>query len=389
MKYDYIIIGAGFAGSVLAERLASQLNKKILIIEQRQHIGGNCYDYYDEHGVLVHKYGPHLFHTNNEDVIHYLSKFTQWQEYQHEVLASIDGQLVPVPFNLTSLHKLFPATMANSLEKKLIKHYGFGEKVPILELRKTTDSELNKLAEYIYEKMFINYTTKQWGCKPEDISAEVTARIPVYISFDNRYFQDKYQMIPKYGYTELFNNILNNKNIHIMLNTNYKELVSICTKSKLIRLFNKKFNGKIIYTGMIDELFDFKFGELPYRSLQFKMENLPIDRYQSVTTVNYPNNYDFTRITEFKNILKQKIDSTTIVKEYPQNYVRENTDKNIPYYPVFQKENTKILEKYNSFCKGFDNIITVGRLAEYKYYDMDDIISRSLMIFNKINSNKQ
>jgi len=385
MKLDYIIVGAGFAGSVLAERLAS-VGKKILIVEQRQHTGGNCYDYYDKHGVLVHKYGPHLFHTDNSEVIDYLSQFTEWQEYQHRVLSSIDGQLVPVPFNLTSLHKLFPRSMADSLEKKLIKLYGFGKKVPILELRKTKDQELNKLAEFIYEKMFINYTTKQWGCTPEEISPEVTARIPVYVSYDDRYFQDKYQMIPKYGYTNLFNNILDHKNIHIMLNTNYKDVVTLNHKNQSLTAFGKKYKGKLVYTGMIDELFDFKFGELPYRSLQFKTENLPVKKYQQVTTINYPNNYDFTRITEFKKILQQEINSTTIVREFPQDYERDNPEKNIPYYPVFKKENDKILKKYNNYCESFKNIITVGRLAEYKYYDMDDIVARSLSTFDDINN---
>ncbi len=384
MIYDYIIVGAGFAGSVLAERLASVLDKKVLIIEQRPHIGGNCYDYYDEHGVLVHKYGPHLFHTDNKDVIDYLSQFTQWQEYEHRVLASIDGQLVPVPFNLISLQKLFPTSMANSLEQKLIKNYGFGAKVSILELRKTKDQELNKLAEFVYEKMFINYTTKQWGCTPEEISPEVTARIPVYISYDDRYFQDKYQMIPRQGYTKLFQNILNHRNIHIMLNTDFKDIIRLNHNDKSLTVFRDCFEGKLIYSGMIDELFNFKFGELPYRSLQFKMENLSVKHFQKATTVNYPNNYDFTRITEFKNILNQDINSTTIVREYPQDFERKNPDNNIPYYPVFKKENNNTLKIYNEYCESFQNIIAVGRLAEYKYYDMDDIIARSLDVFDNI-----
>lgn len=386
MNYDYIIVGAGFAGSVLAERLASQLNKKILIIEQRQHIGGNCYDHFDEYGVLIHKYGPHLFHTDNKEVVDYLSCFTEWKDYQHEVLASIDGKLVPVPFNLNSLHQLFPATMAVSLEKKLIKQYGFGKKIPILELRKTADKELNTLAEYIYDKMFVNYTTKQWDCTPEEISPEVTARIPVYISYDNRYFQDKYQMIPSHGYTELFNRILDHKNIQLMLNTDFKDIVTLNYENTSISAFDRKFNGTLIYTGMIDELFDHKFGELPYRSLQFKTENLRIKKYQSATTINYPNNYDFTRITEFKNILQQDVNSTTIVREYPQNYDRSSNTNNIPYYPVFKEKNNEILGKYNQFLKKFKNIVTVGRLSEYKYYDMDDIVAKSLSLFNKINN---
>ena len=379
--FDTIIIGSGFAGSVIAERLATQQNKKVLIIDKRRHIGGNCYDCYDEHGILIHQYGPHLFHTDNKAVFDYLSQFTQWQPYQHEVLAFIDGQKVPVPFNLNSLHALFPKSLADSLELKLIDTFGFGVKVPILELRNTDDRELKFLADYIYDKIFVNYTAKQWGKKPEDISPEVTGRVPVHISRDNRYFQDKYQAIPKHGYSKIFENMLNQPNISVLLNTDFKDVFKVNFESGEMSFMGSRFKGQLIYTGLIDELFDSRFGELPYRSLDFKFEHLERDQFQEKTTINYPNDYDFTRITEFKHISQQTISGTSIVKEFPQDFDRNDPAKNIPYYPVFTEENKVILDHYVDFSKNFPNITLVGRLAENRYYDMDDIVARALQVF--------
>ena len=379
--FDTIIIGSGFAGSVIAERLATQQDKKVLIIDKRRHIGGNCFDCYDEHGILIHQYGPHLFHTDNKAVFDYLSQFTQWQPYQHEVLAFIDGQKVPVPFNLNSLHALFPKSLADSLELKLIDTFGFGVKVPILELRNTDDRELKFLADYIYDKIFVNYTAKQWGKKPEDISPEVTGRVPVHISRDNRYFQDKYQAIPKHGYSKIFENMLNHSNISVLLNTDFKDVFKVDFESGDMSFMGSGFEGQLIYTGLIDELFDSRFGELPYRSLDFKFEHLEKDQFQEKTTINYPNDYDFTRITEFKHISQQTISGTSIVKEFPQDFDRNDPAKNIPYYPVFTKENKVILDRYVDFSKNFPNITLVGRLAENRYYDMDDIVARALQVF--------
>ena len=379
--FDTIIIGSGFAGSVIAERLATQQDKKVLIIDKRRHIGGNCFDCYDEHEILIHQYGPHLFHTDNKAVFDYLSQFTQWQPYQHEVLAFIDGQKVPVPFNLNSLHALFPKSLADSLERKLINTFGFGVKVPILELRNTDDSELKFLADYIYDKIFVNYTAKQWGKKPEDISPEVTGRVPVHISRDNRYFQDKYQAIPKHGYSKIFENMLNHPNISVLLNTDFKDVFKVDFESGEMSFMGSGFKGQLIYTGLIDELFDSRFGELPYRSLDFKFEHLERDQFQEKTTINYPNDYDFTRITEFKHISQQTISGTSIVKEFPQDFDRNDPTKNIPYYPVFTEENKVILDRYVDFSKNFPNITLVGRLAENRYYDMDDIVARALQVY--------
>ncbi len=375
----FIIIGAGFAGSVLAERIANTLNKKVLIIEKRNHIGGNCYDYKDRNGIIVHKYGPHLFHTDFKEVWDYLSNFTDWSIYHHKVLAFIDGKKVPIPFNFNTIEQLFPSTFAKKLQEKLLNRYQYGSKVPILELKKEKDEDLKFLANFVYEKVFKNYTAKQWNMKPEDIDPEVTARVPVFIGKDDRYFNDKYQAVPKEGYTKIFKNMLNNKNIKLLLNTDFKEVLQVDFEKKKIYFFGNEFKGKLIFTGMIDELFDYRFGKLPYRSLNLKFETIEKEYFQEVATVNYPNDYDFTRITEFKHIHPTKADKTTILKEYPKEY-KEN---DIPYYPVFTKENRQKYNKYKELVQNFEQIIPIGRLADYRYYNMDDIIKRALDIFEE------
>lgn len=378
---DYIIVGAGLAGCVMAERIASQLNKKVLIIEKRNHIGGNCYDLKDENNILIHKYGPHLFHTNNKNVVDYLSNFTSWDIYNHEVLAYIDGKEVPIPFNINTLYEVFPDTIAQRLEDKLLQTFEYNAKVPILELKKSSDEDLTFLADFIYEKIFVNYTAKQWGMKPEDMDSAVTARVPIFVGRDDRYFNDKYQMLPKNGYTNMINNMLNHKNIKVMTNTDFKEICHL--KNNQFYLFDSKFEGKVIYTGEIDELFDYQFGELPYRSVDMKFETIEEEYYQEKATINYPNNYDFTRITEFKHIHPTNSDKTTILKEYPQEYKR---NENTPYYPIFTDENQSKYNEYLKYSKSIDNLVLVGRLAEYKYYDMDDIVERTLEVYREMNN---
>ena len=367
--FDFLVVGAGFAGSVLAERIASQLDKKVLIVDKRNHIGGNAYDYYDENGILVHKYGPHIFHTNSKKVIDYLSQFTDWRPYFHRVLAVVEGKKVPVPFNLNSIYELFPQKYANKLEEELIKTFGYGQKVPILKLRETSNSELKFLTDYIYDNVFYGYTLKQWELKPEELDPSVTARVPVYVSRDNRYFQDTYQLMPKEGYTKMFERILSHKNIKILLNTDYKEIIEVI-----------KFN-KLIFTGPIDEFFDYQFGELPYRSLVFDFQSINSEYYQEVGQVNYPNNNTFTRITEFKHITGQKSAITSIAYEYPMPFDR-NTIL-IRYYPIPKKEHNEVYLKYFKEAEKLRNVIFCGRLADYKYYNMDQIIARALTIFEK------
>jgi len=377
---NYIIVGSGFAGSVIAERIANVLNQKVLIIEKRNHIGGNCYDYKDENGIIVHKYGPHLFHTDFKEVFDYLSNFTDWNIYHHRVLAFIDGKKVPIPFNFNTIEQLFPQELARRLEEKLLNRYKYGSKVPILELKKEEDKDLKFLADFIYEKVFKNYTAKQWGLKPEEIDPQVTARVPIYISRDNRYFTDKYQAIPKEGYTKIFERMLNHPNIKIMLNTDFKEVINIDFENKKIYFMGQEFKGKLIFTGMIDELFNYKYGYLPYRSLDLRFETIEKEYFQEVAVVNYPNDYDFTRITEFKHIHPVDSKKTTILKEYPKDY---KPGRDIPYYPFFTKEAQEIYNKYREEAEKFDNLILVGRLAEYKYYDMDDVVKRALEVFEE------
>jgi UDP-galactopyranose mutase len=375
---DYIIVGAGLAGCVLAERIANKLDKKVLIIEKRNHIGGNCFDFKDENNILIHKYGPHLFHTNNNEVVDYLSQFTSWNIYNHEVLAYIDGKKVSIPFNFNTLYEVFPESKAKALEDKLLSNFEYNSKIPILELKKSEDKDLAFLADYIYDKIFVNYTAKQWGMKPEEMDSAVTARVPVFIGRDNRYFNDKYQMLPTNGYTKMIEKMLDHKNIKIMTNTDFKEVCSL--KEKDFYLFDTKFEAKVIYTGQIDELFDYRFGELPYRSVDMKFETVEKEFYQEKATVNYPNDYNFTRITEFKHIHPTKSDKTTILKEYPQEY---KIGINTPYYPIFTSINQKNYNKYLEYSSEFEKLVLVGRLAEYKYYDMDDIIKRALEVFDK------
>lgn len=383
--FDYVIIGTGFAGSVLAERIATQLNKKVLMIEKRNHIGGNAYDSYDSQGILIHNYGPHIFHTKVKKVWDYLSNFTDWHLYHHKVLGVIDGQKVPIPFNLNSINQVFPKNLAERLEKKLIENFGYNKKVPILKLREVEDTDLKFLADYIYEKVFLGYTTKQWGVTPEELDPSVTGRVPVYISRDDRYFQDPYQGMPKEGYTKLFERMLDHENIKILLNTDYKEVLQFNFKTGEVSLFGQRFSGQIIYTGPIDYFFDYKFGQLPYRSLNFVFEQFNQEQVQEVGTVNYPNDYNFTRVTEFKHLTNQTSNKTTIVKEFSQEYI---PGENIPYYPIKNDNNLELYRLYKEETRKYDNLIFIGRLAEYQYYDMDMVVAKALKVFGeRINSN--
>lgn len=366
MTYDYLIVGAGLAGSVLAERIAKVLHKSVLVIDKREHIAGNCYDYIDEYGVLIHKYGPHAFHTNSKKVWDYLAQFTQWNNYEHRVLASIDGKNVPVPFNLTSLKMLFPADYAEKMEKLLLDKFGYGKRIPILELRSIGDKELTELADFIYEKVFLGYTTKQWGLQPEELDDSVTSRVPVFISTDDRYFQDEYQGIPLEGYTNMFRKILDNELIEVRLNTEFKDLPEDIKYDKLI------------YTGALDEYYAYKFGELDYRSLRFDFVNYRKEFFQEIGQLNFPNDFDYTRITEFKYMTCQISDSTTVAYEYPEKF--ENS-KNERYYPIPREESQIVFKKYAELAAQEKNIYFIGRLPEYKYYNMDAIIISALNLF--------
>lgn len=369
-KVKNLVVGCGLSGIVLAERIASQKHEEVLIIDRRDHIGGNVFDYRDEKtGITVHKYGPHVFHTNSKQVWDYLSQFTDWHRFMYRVRAVIDGIEVNIPFNLDSLHKVFPASLANKLETKLIEKFGFNKKVPILELRKSNDADLEFLAEYVYQKVFLGYTVKQWGVKPEDLDPSVSGRVPVYVSRDDRYFQDKYQAIPADGYTKMVENILNNPLIRVELNTDFKDIKNDIEYDRLF------------FSGAIDEFFDYKFGALPYRSLDIVFKTHDTEYLQSGPQINFPENYDYTRSVEYKYYLDEKSNKTVVSYEYSCPHV---DGKNERYYPIPDAENQDLYNKYASAAQELKNVWFIGRLGDYKYYNMDQTVLRALELFAEI-----
>ena len=359
--FDYLIVGAGFAGCVLAERLANGSGKRVLICDKRPHIGGNAYDYYNEDGILIHKYGPHIFHTNSREVFEYLSRFTEWREYQHRVLASVDGMLVPIPINLDTINKLYGLNLSSHEVR------AFFEKVrekrePVAT---SEDVVVNAVGKELYEKFFKNYTKKQWDLDPSELDAAVTARVPTRSNRDDRYFTDKYQAMPRYGYTKMFEKMLDSPNITIALKCDYQDL------AKEVRY------AEMIYTGPVDAYFDFCYGKLPYRSLEFRHETHDCETFQAAPVVNYPNDQPYTRVTEFKYLTGQVHRKTSIVYEYPQA-------EGDPYYPIPRKENSDLYHKYKLLADKEKGVHFVGRLATYKYYNMDQIVAQALTVYGKM-----
>lgn len=384
--YDCLVIGCGFAGAVAARELAERAGRKVLVIDKRSHVGGNAYDFPNNDGILVHKYGPHIFHTNNKRVQDYISRFTAWRNYTHEVLANVHGKMIPVPFNLNSLHMVYDHDKALSLEQKLTSVYGMGQRVTISELLESKDEDILELAEYVYRNIFLYYTQKQWGIAPEDIDPSVTARVPVLISYDNRYFQDEYQGIPSNGYTPLFENILDHMNISLQLNVHSTDVLNLSKDEILFN--NKPFYGEVIYTGAVDELFNCCYGRLPYRTLDFLFETHDRTFYQSKGTVNYTVDQDYTRITEFKHLTSQDIPGrTTIMKEFPRAYT--GSEDETPYYAILDPVNISLYEKYKQLTGRFSKLHLLGRLAEYKYYNMDVIIEGALILADNIIKDKK
>ena len=378
-RYDAVIVGAGYAGAVCARALAEK-GKRVLAAERRPHVGGNAYDRLDDAGVLIHQYGPHIFHTNNKTVFDWLSRFTRWRDYQHRVIANIPDEkggrmTYPVPFNLTSLETAFGAEEGKRLGDKLIAAYGAEKKVTILELRQNADAEIAALADYVYNHVFVRYTMKQWGQKPEEIDPNTTARVPVFLSRDDRYFQDTYQGMPLEGYTPMFEQMLDHPNITVELGRD--ALTSLDVSGDKVRWEGEEFTGPVIYTGQADELFGFRFGPLPYRTLDFGFETLPREDFQGYGTVNYTVDQDYTRITEFKHMTGQICPGrTTIVKEYSRAY--EGKEGETPYYAIINPENNALYGRYAALAQRFGNLHLLGRLAEYKYYNMDAIAARAL-----------
>lgn len=358
--FDYLIVGAGYSGSVLAERLARGSGQQVLLVDRRPHIGGNAFDQYDESGILVHKYGPHIFHTNSKEVFDYLSRFTEWRPYQHRVLASVDGRLVPIPINLDTINQLYGLSLTSFQMEEFLA----SRAEPRQPVRTSEDVVVSKVGRELYEKFFRGYSRKQWGLDPSELDAQVTARVPTRTNRDDRYFTDTYQAMPKHGFTRMFANMLDHPNIKILLNTDYREIKDLLPYREMI------------YTGPVDEFFDFQFGKLPYRCLEFKHDTLNQTQFQPVAVVNYPNDYEFTRITEFKHLTGQEHPKTSIVYEYP----RAEGD---PYYPIPRQENALIYRQYQALADQ-SGVHFVGRLATYKYYNMDQIVAQALTLYARI-----
>lgn len=377
--YDVIIVGAGTAGCTVACKLAEQ-GKKILILEKKNHIAGNCYDTKDEHGMLIHVYGPHIFHTSKENVYEFLSRFTEWYAFRHEVVANVHGQYMPVPFNLHTLKAAYGEERAKELEEKLVCIYGMGTKVPILDLMNHEDADLQMIGKFVYDNIYVYYTMKQWGKKPEEIDPAVTARVPVNISYDNCYFSDKYQGVPLHGFTAMFENMVEHKNITVELGKEAKDMLRVEDSKVLYQ--GEEFGGDVIFTGPIDEFFDCKYGRLPYRTLDFVFEYYEKDDFQGHSVVNYTVDQDYTRITEYKYLTGQKCKGTTISKEYPSAYTGEAGQ--IPYYSIANEENHALFAKYKAEVEEIPNFHLLGRLAEYQYYNIDVMVEKAMELAEKL-----
>ncbi|MBI2430173.1 MAG: UDP-galactopyranose mutase [Ignavibacteriales bacterium] len=365
MKYDYLIVGAGFAGCVLAERLATQLDKKILLIDRRPHIGGNAYDATNEHGIRIHHYGPHLFHTNDEGVFRYLSQFTAWHPYQHRVMAYVRGKLVPMPINRTTVNETLGMHFATDDE---VQSFYEQERERIADIKNSEDVVVSKVGRRLYNLLYKGYTTKHWGVDPSHLASSVCARLPVRTNTDDRYFEDRFQMMPQHGYTSMFEKMISHPNISTEVSIDFKDIPS--------GTFDR-----LIFTGPIDEYFGCTHGKLPYRSLRFEFETHQKEFYQPVAQVNYPNDFDYTRITEFKHITGQAHKRTTIAKEF-------SLDSGDPFYPIPNVENALLYRKYTDEAEKLTSVYFVGRLATYRYYNMDQVTAQALKMFEEIAKGK-
>jgi UDP-galactopyranose mutase len=360
--FDYLIVGAGFAGAVLAERLASQAGKRVLIIDRRNHIGGNAYDHYNDDGILIHKYGPHIFHTNCDRIFAYLSQFTSWRFYEHRVLAHVDGKLLPIPINRDTVNRLYNL---NLVSDEQVEKFFQSQAESIKQVRTSEDVVVSRVGRDLYEKFFRGYTRKQWGMDPSELDASVTSRVPTRTNTDDRYFGDKHQFMPLHGYTRLFERMLAHPNISIMLNADYRKI------KEEVRF------RQLIFTGPVDEYFDYCYGKLPYRSLNFKHETVEEANVLPVAVVNYPNDNNYTRVTEFKQLSGQEHNKSALVYEFP-------TAEGDPYYPIPKAEYTALYNRYKELADRTAGVLFVGRLATYKYYNMDQVVGQALATFEKL-----
>ncbi|MDB6116768.1 MAG: glf, UDP-galactopyranose mutase [Verrucomicrobiaceae bacterium] len=359
--FDYLVVGAGFAGCVIAERLARGSGKRVLVVDKRAHIGGNAYDHYDDAGVLVHRYGPHIFHTNSREVFEYLSQFTAWRNYEHRVLASVDGQLVPMPINLDTINMLYGMKLSSREAEAFLESLA----EPRETIRTSEDAVVSKIGKDLYAKFFRGYTRKQWGIDPSELDASVAARVPIRTNRDDRYFTDSYQSMPRHGFTRMFEKMLDHENIQVLLQTDYRDIADLIPF------------GEMIYTGPVDEFFDCRFGKLPYRSLEFLHQTHDTERFQPAAVINYPNEHPFTRVTEFKYLTGQTHSKTSIVYEFPQA-------TGDPYYPIPRPENAALYSQYQALAKATPGVHFVGRLATYRYYNMDQVVAQALTTYKHL-----
>jgi len=359
--YDYLIVGAGYAGCVLAERLASQRDKKVLLIDRRSHIGGNAFDSLNEYGIRIHHYGPHLFHTNSEKVVSYLSQFTEWHPYEHRVRSLVNGVLVPMPINRNTVNQLLGHSFVTDAE---VEKFYEREREATREIRNSEDFVVSKVGRKLYELLYRGYTRKHWGREPSLLSPSVCGRLPVRTNTDDRYFDDRFQAMPLHGYTAMFTTMVSHKNIHLEVRTPFLDVPQ--------NIFDR-----MIFTGPIDEFFGNCFGALAYRSLRFEFETHEKEFVQPVAQINYPNDFDYTRTTEFKHITGQKNLRTTVAKEYA-------LDEGEPYYPIPQAEYLELYQRYAAEAAKLSTVFFVGRLATYQYYNMDQVVAQALTLFERL-----
>lgn len=374
-----IVVGAGFSGATIA-RLFADDGRDVIVVDRRENIGGNAYDYLDKNNILVQPYGPHIFHTHDKEVFDFLSRFTEWTKYEHRVKAKIrKDKLVPVPFNLTSLFSLFPKDKAERIKSVLVEEIGLDKKVPILQLKKHHNAEIREFADYVYKNIFYIYTMKQWGFKPEQLGEAVMNRVPVYVSYEDRYFTDEFQYMPTKGFADMISNMLRHPRIQLKLKTDAKKAIRL--EDGQIYLNDKPLEGMVIYTGCIDELFDYKYGVLPYRSLKFKFKTLKTPSFQENAVVNYTTSHKYTRISEFSKFTCPEQENTVIVKEYPTAFKK---GKNIPYYPIPVEKNYAHYALYANEAKKYKDLYLLGRLANYKYIDMDDAVRFAMDLYKNL-----
>lgn len=379
-QFDCVVVGAGLSGIVCAERLADR-GKRVLIIEKTSQFGGNCRDSLNACGIYVHQFGPHIFHTDHKTVWDYLSRFTAWHPYAHSVLCDVNGKKIPVPFNLTSLRILFSEEQSTRCAQKLIQVFGEGAAISILSLRETSDPDLKFLADYIYENIFLNYTEKQWGLRPEEMNPSIFARVPVVVGEDSRYFRERYQGVPLHGYSGMLEKMLANPRIKVRCNTEARTILSL--KDRRLSIEGNQFAGPVVYTGALDELFDYCLGALPYRSVDIRFSDLSQAYFQETAVINYPNDVPFTRITEYKYFQPDhaRIGSTTISHEYPEPYV---PGKNNPYYVVDTPASKKLYREYGKISQQLPNFHVLGRLGLYHYLDMDKAVQAALALADSL-----